>query len=103
MSPRQSRTTTGSLILLTSKTTVDLLTSDAPPPIQDGGNSSDTKEHLLSMRKERYSMSVEMLMLRTGTSKFKTRTMDSTNNGTLSTLTNGRENQERESSMRNSV
>jgi hypothetical protein len=76
MSPRQSRTTTGNLILLTSKTTVDLLTSDAPPPIQDGGNSSDTKEHLLSMRKERYSMSVEMLMLRTETLKSITEMVD---------------------------
>jgi len=48
-------------------------------------------------------MSKAMLMLKTETSKFKTRTTVSTSNGTLSMLMSGRENPERESSMRNSV
>jgi hypothetical protein len=42
-SPRQSRTTTGSLTHLISKATETLPTLDVPLPTQDGGNSSDIR------------------------------------------------------------
>jgi hypothetical protein len=54
VSQRPSRTTTGSLIHLTSNPTVDQPMSDALLLTQDGGNSGDTKVVSLSMRKERY-------------------------------------------------
>jgi hypothetical protein len=53
VSPRPSRTTTGNLIHLTSKEMVAHPTSDVLLPTQDGGNSSDTKVPLSSMRKVR--------------------------------------------------
>jgi hypothetical protein len=47
--PRLSRTITGRIIHFTSKEII----LDANQLLQDGGNSSDHKEHLLSMIKER--------------------------------------------------
>jgi hypothetical protein len=51
---RLSRITTGNLTHLISNQMEDQATSDAPLPTQDGGNSSDTKEHSLSMKEKRY-------------------------------------------------
>jgi hypothetical protein len=51
--PRPSRTTTGSLTHLISRSTVEATISDALPLTQDGGNSSEDKELKLSMIKER--------------------------------------------------
>jgi hypothetical protein len=49
-SARLSETTTGNLTPSTSRATVTATTSDALPPTQDGGNFSDTKTVMLSMR-----------------------------------------------------
>jgi hypothetical protein len=51
---RPSRIITGSLIHLISNQMEDQPISDVPLPTQDGGNSSDTKDLSLSMKKERY-------------------------------------------------
>jgi hypothetical protein len=45
-SPRQSRTTTGNLIHLTSNPMEDQPISDVLQPTQDGGNYSDMKTTL---------------------------------------------------------
>jgi hypothetical protein len=100
-SQRPSRTTTGNLTHLTSNPMEDQATSDAPPLTQDGGNSSSTKEFQLSMRKERFSKSKEILIKRIETLVSTHRRMVSTNNGTLCMLTNGRANLKRESSILN--
>ena len=50
---RHSRIITGSHTLLTFNPTVDQPTSDVPLPIQDGGNSGELKEVILSTREER--------------------------------------------------
>jgi hypothetical protein len=68
---------------------------------QDGGRCSDGRHHSLSMKKERYWTSMVTLMLNRETLKSIQSMEESTNNGTLSILTNGRENQERENSMKN--
>jgi len=102
-SPRLSRTTTGNPTLLTSNPTEDQATLDVPPQTQDGGNYSDTKELQLSMREERFSKSKEILIKKTEILESTHRTTESTNNGTLSMLTNGKENQERVNSTRSSV
>jgi len=102
-SPRLSRTTTGNPTLLTSNPTEDQATLDALPLTQDGGNSSDTKEFQLSMRKARSLKSKAMLIKKTETLVSTHRTMESTNNGILSMLMNGRENQERENLTRSSA
>jgi hypothetical protein len=71
-SQRPSRTTTGNLIHLTFNQMVDQPISDVPLPTQDGGKSSDTKEDILSTKKERLSkfkIRKKTLMLRTETSK----------------------------------
>jgi len=100
---RLSRTTTGRLTHLISNPTEDQAISDALLPTQDGGRCSDTKVPQLSTRKERSWKSKAMLILKTETLVSIDNKMVSGNNGTLSTLMNGRENQERENSMRNSV
>jgi hypothetical protein len=100
MSLRPSRITTGNLTHLTSNQTVDQATSDVLLPTQDGGNSSDTRELSLSTKKERFLTSVETLTKRTETLRFTTRMVESTNNGILFMLTNGRVNQRKESSMK---
>ena len=102
-SQRLSRITNGSLTHLTSKEMEHQLTLDAPLPTQDGGNSLDTKIHLSPMKKERSLRSKEILMLNKEISLWVTKQLPSINNGTLSMLMNGRENQERENSMKNSV
>jgi hypothetical protein len=51
-------------------------TLDAPLPTQDGGNSSDTKDPMLSMKDQRFLTSVEMLTKKTETLKSTTRTVD---------------------------
>jgi hypothetical protein len=76
--------------------------SDAPLPTQDGGRCSDTKVPQLSTRKERSWKSKVMLILKTETLASINNKTVSGNNGTLSTLMNGRENQEKESSMKTS-
>jgi len=58
--------------------------------------------HSLSTREERSWMSKEMLMARTKTFKYGTSMVNSTNNGMLSILMNGRENQAKENSMKTS-
>jgi hypothetical protein len=55
------------------------------------------------MKEERSWKFKETLIKRTETSVSTSNKMDSGNNGTLSMLTNGRENQEKESSMKISV
>jgi hypothetical protein len=100
MSLRPSRITTGNLTHLTSNPTVDQPTSDVLLPTQDGGNSSDTRELSLSTKEERFLTSVETLTKRTETLRSTTRMVDSTNNGTLFTLMNGRVNQRKENSMK---
>jgi hypothetical protein len=67
---------------------------------QDGGNSSDLKELSLSTKKERSSMSKEVLMERIRTSWFTTNMERSTNNGISSMLTNIQKSQRRESLTR---
>jgi hypothetical protein len=57
----------------------------------------------LPTTKERSWMFKEMLMLKTETSLPTRNTEDSTSNGTLSMLTNGRVNQSKENSMKNSA
>jgi len=99
---RLLRTTTGSHTHLTSNPTEDHPTSDVPLPIQDGGNSSDTKDLQLLTREERYSKSKETLILKTETLASIDNKMVSGNNGTLSTLMSGRENQEKENSTKTS-
>jgi hypothetical protein len=100
MSPRPSRITTGNHTHLTSNPMEDQQTSDALLPTQDGGNYSDTKVLSLSMRKERFLMSAVMLIKKTETLKFTTRTVELTNNGILCTLMNGRVSQRKENSMK---
>jgi ssDNA-binding replication factor A large subunit len=76
---------------------------DAVPLTQDGGNSSRRK--VLSSetsRMLRYLMSKVELTVSKRTSLFTQHMERSINNGTSFTLTNGRANQERESSMRSS-
>jgi hypothetical protein len=51
--PRLSRTTTGSHTLLIFKEMAAQPISDVPLPTQDGGNSSDMREAVLSTKKER--------------------------------------------------
>jgi hypothetical protein len=75
---------------------VDLQTSDALLPTLDGGKCSDTKVPQSSMREERSWKFKETLIKRTETSVSTSNKMDFGNNGTLSMLTNGRENQEKE-------
>jgi hypothetical protein len=101
-SQRPSRTTTGNPIHLTFRATVEVPTSDALPLTQDGGKSSDTKVLMLSMRKERLLKSRVDSIMKTETSLSETETIRSTNNGILFTLMNGRENQLRDNSTRDS-
>jgi hypothetical protein len=96
------RITYGRLTHLTFKATVDQIILDALLPTQDGGNFSDTKIPTLSTREERLSKFKVILIKRTGTLKSRIRTTESTNNGTLSMLTSGRENQVKESLTRSS-
>jgi hypothetical protein len=98
VSPRPSRTTTGSLTLLIFNPTEDHQTSDALLPTQDGGNCSDLKADLSSTRKERslkFKTKDSILIPRTETSKLLTEEMISDNNGTSSMLMNTK-NQRRE-------
>jgi hypothetical protein len=95
-SPRQSRTTTGSLTHSTFNPTEDHLTSDVPLPTQDGGNSSSTKDQQLSMRKERSLKLLVNLMVKTRTLVSIHKAMKSINNGISCMLMNGRENQSKE-------
>jgi len=102
-SQRPSRITTGSLTHLTFSQTEDQAMSDAQLPTQDGGNSSSTKVLQLSMREERSLRFKAMSIKRTETLESTLKRMESTSNGTSCTLTNGRVNLKRVSSMRNSV
>jgi hypothetical protein len=102
-SQRPSRTTTGRATHSISNPMVDQPMSDAQLPTQDGGKCSDTKVLQSSMKEERSWKFKETLIKRTETSVSTSNKMDSGNNGTLSMLTNGRENQEKESSMKTSV
>jgi hypothetical protein len=99
---RPLRTIYGRLTLSTSKAMVDQITSDVPLPTQDGGSYSDTKELLSRMKEERSWKSKEMLTKKTETSESTMETMDSINNGTSSTLTNGKVNQEKENLTKSS-
>jgi uncharacterized protein YjcR len=76
--------------------------SDAQLPTQDGGKSSEDKEHLWLMREERLLKFKVELMLKTETLLSETKTTKSTNNGMSSMLINGRENQLRDNSIRDS-
>jgi hypothetical protein len=100
---RPSRITTGSLIHLTSKEMVDQQMLDALQPIQDGGKSSDTQTDLYKTKRARYWISLETLMPRIETSLFTPNMEESTNFGTSSMSTNGRESQEKENSTKTSV
>jgi hypothetical protein len=93
---RPSKTTTGSLTHWTFKATEAQQISDVPLPIQDGGNYLNTKMLSLLMREVRLFMSKVTSMLKTETLKQGQKMERSTNNGTSSTLMNGRENQEKE-------
>jgi hypothetical protein len=101
-SPRLSRTTTGNLTHLTSNQTVDQLTSDVLLPTQDGGNSSDIKVLKLSTRKVRLLKFKVNLITKTETLLLEIEITKSTNNGILSMLMNGRENQPKVNSTRDS-
>jgi hypothetical protein len=78
----------------------DRAISDAPQPTQDGGKCSDTKVFLLPMKEARSCKFKVILIRKIGTLKSKTRTIKLVNNGILSTLMNGRENQEKENLTR---
>jgi hypothetical protein len=95
-SPRQSRTTTGSLTHSTFNPTEDHLTSDVPLPIQDGGNSLNIRVPQLSTRKARSLKLLAKLMVKTETLVSTLKVMKFTNNGILYMLMNGRENQSKE-------
>jgi hypothetical protein len=83
---------------------VEALISDAQLPTQDGGKSSEDKELIWLMTKERLSKFKVELTLKTETLlQVIETTMLSTNNGISSTLINGRENQLRVNSIRDSV
>jgi len=97
---RPSRITTGSLTLLIFKETELLPTLDAQQLTQDGGSSSNIKMLLLSMRKAKSWKSQEMLILKTETSKLDPSMEESTSNGILSMLMNGRVSQEKENLMK---
>jgi hypothetical protein len=88
---------------LTSNLTEDQPTLDVPLPIQDGGNFSNTKELLSLTREERFLKLLATLMLKIEILESIHKTMESTNNGTLCMLTNGKVNHKKVSSMRNSV
>jgi hypothetical protein len=93
---RPSRTTTGNLTHLISNQMEDLQTSDVLQLTQDGGNSSDTKIPLSPMKKERFWKFKEILMQKTETSLLETKELQSTNNGTLFMLMNGKESQRKD-------
>jgi hypothetical protein len=99
ISPRPSRTTTGNLTHSISNPMETQATSDVPLLTQDGGNSSDTEEHSLSVREVKFFTSMETVMRKTETLKSRIRMENSTNNGTLCTLINGRVNQPRDNSI----
>ena len=101
--PRLSRVNNGSHIHLIFKEMEPLPILDAQLQTQDGGKCSNMRDNLLPTRKERSFTSRVMSMLKIETLKLKTRTMESTSNGILYTLMNGRVNQERESLTRSSV
>ena len=102
VSPRPSRTTTGSHTHSTSNQTVALPTSDAQPLTQDGGNSSDIKIIWLSMIKERLLLFKEVLTTRTETLSLKTRMERHTKDGESSMLMSTRRSQLRVNSTRSS-
>jgi hypothetical protein len=88
---------------LTSNPTVDQATSDVPLPTQDGGNSSDTKEPMLSTREEKFLKSKVTSTLRTETSVSTTQLEVFTKSGISSMLMNGKVNQEKENLTRSSA
>ena len=69
-SPRLSRITNGSHTHLTFKETEPLPMSDAQLLTLDGGRCSDMRIISSGTKKVRYSISKEMLMLKTETSLF---------------------------------
>jgi hypothetical protein len=71
--------------------------------IQDGGKCSECKDLTSSMNTERSLKSKEAMIQRTETSLFIQNKEESINNGILSMPTNGRENQLKDSSTRDSV
>jgi hypothetical protein len=77
-------------------------TSDVTQPTQDGGNSSRSKVLQLGMRKERSWKFKEELILKIETLESTLNKISSINNGTLSMLMNGKENQLRDNSMKDS-
>jgi hypothetical protein len=102
--PRQSDHNNGRTTLLKSNLMVDQATLESPQvSTPDGGNSLDQKVLSLSTKKARSSMFKAMLMLKTETLLFTTNTERSTNNGTLSMLTNTQRSQRRVNSTRTSV
>ena len=95
---RQSETTTGRTIALTSKETEDHpILEQYHPLLQDGGNCSRKMENSLSMKKERLWMFQEVLMLKTETLLFIKDMVRSTKDGRSSMLTSMLKNQRRES------
>jgi hypothetical protein len=96
---RPLRTTTGSHTQLISNQTVDHPISDVQLPIQDGGNSSDTKVPQLSTRKVKSLRFKEELMQKIETLVSTLKRMPSINNLTSSMLINGRVSQPRDNSM----
>jgi hypothetical protein len=100
---RQSRATNGSLTPLIFKATVVQPTLDALLLTLDGGKFGDTKELILSMRKERsWKFKVEK-MLSKETLLLVTKDLKFTNNGTSSMLMNTKKNQRKVSLIRSSV
>jgi hypothetical protein len=94
---RPLETSTGRTTALKSNPTDQTRTSELPQlSTQDGGNSSDMKKDILSMSKERSSMSKEEEITKMPTSLYGTNIRDSTNNGILSTLMNTQMSQKRE-------
>jgi hypothetical protein len=86
---------------LTSPATVEVLTLELPQLTQDGGKCSEWKVNsLLTFEIERSWMSQETEIKKDKTFTCGRNTVDSTNNGILSMLTNGRENQRRVNSTK---
>jgi hypothetical protein len=103
-SPRLSRVNNGSHIHLISKEMVDQPMLDVQLQTADGGNSLRRKVPSSEIsRMLRYLMFKVELMESKRISLFIQLMEESINNGTLSTLMNGRVNQSRENSMKSSA
>jgi hypothetical protein len=101
---KHSRITFGRLTHLISNPMEDQLTSDVLLPTLGGGNFSDIEIPLLSMKEERSWKFKAMLIQRTEILLSPIKTIKVfINNGISSMPMNGKESQERESLMKNSV